>query len=684
MSNQGFPAGTLVHTDKGLVPIQEIKVGDMVLSKAEDGSGETTYKPVISTFKSAYKEKIYKVEYFNESADKRGEKGKNYIFCNALHPFYVTKKPTKNVNNQLEGEWLAAEDLPAGHLVSVSGDVISLDDYAYLPVRTLPNYPTGCAYVQSIDHHGEGWNGIENVEFVRFDTDGYHFISLADSAEGYQKEIATLNTKTSDSILHLNQNSPFLIDVELYKTLNVRLNQDLDPEIHTTQILSSIMYSPMIVNGRIVRENRIVNEELFKKALDNITKYGSNAGLSDISLHEQVSEYYDAVVNSYEDYVYNFEVADYHTYFVGHDGIWVHNTNGCFSEDELLDNLNNEGFMRSPEAKAFHGESMPVTTKDEILAGTKPVTKGKKLYHSAYVSADAQKILNLNPSHYADLATDKENPLSGEALNKKIYDEAFDVNELKLETKHDACFVAGTLVHTDKGLVPIEKLKVGDMVLSRHENEPEGELAYKRILSTFKSKEKEKIIYVDYLTERGSGYFFCTENHPFWIDTLIEHKILEDGKEVITRDAIGWEQAIELDGCSRHSLRTSDGKIAYVNTFGDDNKILGTLPRLPNYVLIFNTEEAIGVIDFGGDYPIVLDGKGTQLNSLTSISTSTLMETEKKRLIINSQDAEEYEKLIKAGISYEKIYEAYVYNIEVEDYHTYFVGDTGIWVRDKS
>lgn len=33
--NRGFVAGTLVHTDKGLVPIQNIKVGDMVLSSPE-------------------------------------------------------------------------------------------------------------------------------------------------------------------------------------------------------------------------------------------------------------------------------------------------------------------------------------------------------------------------------------------------------------------------------------------------------------------------------------------------------------------------------------------------------------------------------------------------------------------------------------------------------------------------
>ncbi len=44
----GFVAGTLVHTDKGLVPIEQLKVGDSVLSKPE--SAELTYKPVVNTF----------------------------------------------------------------------------------------------------------------------------------------------------------------------------------------------------------------------------------------------------------------------------------------------------------------------------------------------------------------------------------------------------------------------------------------------------------------------------------------------------------------------------------------------------------------------------------------------------------------------------------------------------------
>lgn len=56
----------------------------------------------------------------------------------------------------------------------------------------------------------------------------------------------------------------------------------------------------------------------------------------------------------------------------------------------------------------------------------------------------------------------------------------------------DSGFVAGTLIHTDKGLVPIEQLEIGDMVLSRDEHNPDGELAYKKVLNTFVSAQKQK------------------------------------------------------------------------------------------------------------------------------------------------------------------------------------------------
>jgi hypothetical protein len=118
-----------------------------------------------------------------------------------------------------------------------------------------------------------------------------------------------------------------------------------------------------------------------------------------------------------------------------------------------------------------------------------------------------------------------------------------------MKPKQPHGFVAGTLVHTDKGLMPIEQLKVGDMVLSKHES-GEGEVAYKRVLKTFKSPEKHRIMRVGFtvpnvrnptyhdlrmtlsdakiaesirlsdMDEKGyqdaTFYIYCTENHPFW------------------------------------------------------------------------------------------------------------------------------------------------------------------------
>lgn len=37
MNEKGLVAGTLVHTETGLVPIEQLKVGDKVLSKPADG-----------------------------------------------------------------------------------------------------------------------------------------------------------------------------------------------------------------------------------------------------------------------------------------------------------------------------------------------------------------------------------------------------------------------------------------------------------------------------------------------------------------------------------------------------------------------------------------------------------------------------------------------------------------------
>ena len=57
--------------------------------------------------------------------------------------------------------------------------------------------------------------------------------------------------------------------------------------------------------------------------------------------------------------VYNIEVEDYHTYYVGHIGVWVHNTNcgEIKSNQQVVDKLANVDAI--PSLKDFNGLTPP-------------------------------------------------------------------------------------------------------------------------------------------------------------------------------------------------------------------------------------------------------------------------------------------------------------------------------------
>ena len=89
-----FREGTLVETDSGLKPIEDIEVGDEVLAYDHE-TGEQAYKPVVRLFRNKT-DKWYHV-HINEQD----------IVCTAGHPFYVA---------DLEA-FVPAKDLKAGQQV---------------------------------------------------------------------------------------------------------------------------------------------------------------------------------------------------------------------------------------------------------------------------------------------------------------------------------------------------------------------------------------------------------------------------------------------------------------------------------------------------------------------------------------------------------------------------------------
>jgi hypothetical protein len=75
---------------------------------------------------------------------------------------------------------------------------------------------------------------------------------------------------------------------------------------------------------------------------------------------------------------------------------------------------------------------------------------------------------------------------------------------------HGSCFQAGTLVWTESGPIAIERIRVGDRVLSQ--NSETGELAYKPVLQTSLSPARQMI-----QVKAGIDAINCTDGHRFWV-----------------------------------------------------------------------------------------------------------------------------------------------------------------------
>ncbi len=90
-----------------------------------------------------------------------------------------------------------------------------------------------------------------------------------------------------------------------------------------------------------------------------------------------------------------------------------------------------------------------------------------------------------------------------------------------------ACFPAGTLIHAENGLFPIEAIKPGDKVWSY--NEKTDEIALKEVLNTM-AREVDATIKL----QVGSEEIETTAEHPFFVDNeWKDASYLEEGEEII-------------------------------------------------------------------------------------------------------------------------------------------------------
>ena len=97
-----FVAGTLVHTDQGLKPIETIKAGDLVLSRNEQTSRQK-YKPVIQTMVT-HPTRLYHVIFRTQTGKEES------LVCTGEHPFHVA----------VRGDFVAARELQPGEVLTLA------------------------------------------------------------------------------------------------------------------------------------------------------------------------------------------------------------------------------------------------------------------------------------------------------------------------------------------------------------------------------------------------------------------------------------------------------------------------------------------------------------------------------------------------------------------------------------
>ncbi len=229
-----FPAGTRITTDKGLKRIEDIQVGDMVLSKHESGIGEQEFKPVIRTVVH-HNKPIFELTYaiVEATTKENGLSDKKILNLSSKGQVYITRA-TPNHPFWVKGQgWTSLDKLEKGQLLEMKDS----DTLAYV-IFVSPEYQTN----------------YDNVT----------------ASYGFENEI--------------NFGDKF-IDNE-------------DSILYTFQQYNSIGDCDFLLNGDNV-ESPI-----------NVPEIGEIYATNQVSLQT----------------VYNFEVADNHTYYITNK-LWVHNTN---------------------------------------------------------------------------------------------------------------------------------------------------------------------------------------------------------------------------------------------------------------------------------------------------------------------------------------------------------------------
>ncbi len=184
-----FVEGTLISTDEGQLPIEEIRPGDLVWAWNEE-TGEVALKPVIETYINECNELIH--------LSVNGE----VITCTPNHPFYVPQKG-----------WTEAVHLRAGDiLVLLNGEYVVLEKVQH----ELLEAPVTVYNFQVEDYHtyyvGESSVRVHNASCLGADTG-----SILSG-----KKLTNQTGKVQNYVSPLQGNSAAMSDFYSMNPINVR------------------------------------------------------------------------------------------------------------------------------------------------------------------------------------------------------------------------------------------------------------------------------------------------------------------------------------------------------------------------------------------------------------------------------------------------------------------------------
>lgn len=252
-------------------------------------------------------------------------------------------------------------------------------------------------------------------------------------------------------------------------------------------------------------------------------------------------------------------------------------------------------------------------------------------------------------------------------------------------------FVAGTLVHTSEGLRPIEQIKVGDLVLSRPDT-GEGETSFQPVTRVFEYEDRE--VYWINISEIDESFRFLagfkqegvavTGAHPIWIDHYRQKSW--EGEDVITT-VNAWVnieeyylKALWIRDKAEHDNRLSEPKAYGRMTDGRLVRVGVPIPILKGKA----PDEGVWFFDYpdwdGAGAAVRFDSRGVSLSGkdvglgwnaadanydYTGYDTTSPMS-----VVVRS----------KGHLPMRRT----VYNLEVANNHSYFVGEQGLWVHNTS